>query len=232
MAGTIATWLRFWWSGWSIGRLAGYLTRPESAEIKLGPLNIEVRGDQVAHDSGPLTCSQVQHIAMITLIGGVIGLGSALRPAEAKAEWHGNFISNWCRRKSCCSPARSSRSTCRAPRAISACSPATRRWSTTLRPGILTVYAGGGAQKIVVLGGFAEVSAKGLTVLADVAEAVEDIDRAHDRRRASAKWRADREDRAGLRARQADHAARSFQGQSTGTSPARRCTEASVHRRR
>jgi F-type H+-transporting ATPase subunit epsilon len=49
---------------------------------------------------------------------------------------------------------------------------------TTLRPGILTVITGGNAQKIVVLGGFAEVSAEGLTVLADVAEAVEDIDRA------------------------------------------------------
>ena len=48
---------------------------------------------------------------------------------------------------------------------------------TTLRPGILTVHGSGGAQKIVVLGGFAEVSAEGLTVLADVAEAVEDIDR-------------------------------------------------------
>jgi F-type H+-transporting ATPase subunit epsilon len=47
----------------------------------------------------------------------------------------------------------------------------------TLRPGILTVHGAGGAQKIVVLGGFAEVSAQGLTVLADVAEAVEDIDR-------------------------------------------------------
>jgi F-type H+-transporting ATPase subunit epsilon len=49
---------------------------------------------------------------------------------------------------------------------------------TTLRPGILTVYGASGAQKIVVLGGFAEVSADGLTVLADVAEAVEDFDRA------------------------------------------------------
>jgi F-type H+-transporting ATPase subunit epsilon len=49
---------------------------------------------------------------------------------------------------------------------------------TTLRPGILTVHGAGGAQKIVVLGGFAEVSSQGLTVLADVAEAVEDIDRA------------------------------------------------------
>lgn len=48
---------------------------------------------------------------------------------------------------------------------------------TTLRPGILTVHGAGGEQKIVVLGGFAEVSADGLTVLADVAEAVEDIDR-------------------------------------------------------
>jgi F-type H+-transporting ATPase subunit epsilon len=47
----------------------------------------------------------------------------------------------------------------------------------TLRPGILTVRGSSGEQKIVVLGGFAEVSVQGLTVLADVAEAVEDIDR-------------------------------------------------------
>jgi F-type H+-transporting ATPase subunit epsilon len=48
----------------------------------------------------------------------------------------------------------------------------------TLRPGILTVRGTGGEQKIVVLGGFAEVSAEGLTILADVAETVADIDRA------------------------------------------------------
>jgi F-type H+-transporting ATPase subunit epsilon len=48
---------------------------------------------------------------------------------------------------------------------------------TTLRPGILTVHGAGGAQKIVVLGGFAEVSAEGLTVLAEVAEAMETADR-------------------------------------------------------
>jgi F-type H+-transporting ATPase subunit epsilon len=48
----------------------------------------------------------------------------------------------------------------------------------TLRPGILTVHREGEPQKIVVLGGFAEVSVTGLTVLADVAETVEDIDRA------------------------------------------------------
>jgi F-type H+-transporting ATPase subunit epsilon len=47
----------------------------------------------------------------------------------------------------------------------------------TLRPGILTVHGEGGEQKIMVLGGFAEVSAQGLTVLADMAEAIEDVDR-------------------------------------------------------
>ncbi len=47
----------------------------------------------------------------------------------------------------------------------------------TLRPGILTVRGSKGEEKIVVLGGFAEVSAEGLTVLADVAESVADIDR-------------------------------------------------------
>ena len=61
--------------GLLIGALSGYLTRPESTEIKLGPLSIEVKGNQIAHDNGPLTSSQVQHIAIITLIGGVIGLG-------------------------------------------------------------------------------------------------------------------------------------------------------------
>jgi len=47
-----------------------------------------------------------------------------------------------------------------------------------LRPGILTVQGAGAPQRIVVLGGLAEVSAQGLTVLADVAETVADIDRA------------------------------------------------------
>ncbi len=48
----------------------------------------------------------------------------------------------------------------------------------TLRPGILTVTAGDRQNRVVVLGGLAEVSAKGLTVLADVATSVEDFDRA------------------------------------------------------
>ena len=47
-----------------------------------------------------------------------------------------------------------------------------------IRPGILTVISGGSKQKIIVLGGIAEVSAKGLTVLADVATSLDEIDRA------------------------------------------------------
>ncbi|MFY9952649.1 F0F1 ATP synthase subunit epsilon [Bradyrhizobium sp.] len=48
-----------------------------------------------------------------------------------------------------------------------------------VRPGILTVTTGGGTrEKIIVLGGLAEVSEKGLTVLADVAASIEELDRA------------------------------------------------------
>jgi hypothetical protein len=61
--------------GLLIGALAGYLTRPESAEIRIGPVQIEVTGKGVARNGGELTSSQVQHMAMITLIGGLIGLG-------------------------------------------------------------------------------------------------------------------------------------------------------------
>jgi F-type H+-transporting ATPase subunit epsilon len=45
-----------------------------------------------------------------------------------------------------------------------------------IRPGILTVTSGGAKQKVIVLGGLAEVSDKGLTVLADVATSLEDLD--------------------------------------------------------
>ena len=46
-----------------------------------------------------------------------------------------------------------------------------------LRPGLMTVYAGGEQTRLVVLGGFAEVGPDGLTVLADVATSLEDCDR-------------------------------------------------------
>ena len=47
-----------------------------------------------------------------------------------------------------------------------------------IRPGILTVISGGTHQKIIVLGGLAEMSDKGLTVLADVATSLQDLDMA------------------------------------------------------
>ena len=47
-----------------------------------------------------------------------------------------------------------------------------------VRPGILTIISGGSKQKIIVLGGLAEVSEKGLTVLADVATSLDELDRA------------------------------------------------------
>ena len=47
----------------------------------------------------------------------------------------------------------------------------------SVRPGILTVSSGGTKQKIIVLGGLAEVSDQGLTVLADVATSIQDLDR-------------------------------------------------------
>ena len=46
-----------------------------------------------------------------------------------------------------------------------------------IRPGILVVTSGGTHQKIIVLGGLAEVSDKGLTVLADVATSMDELDR-------------------------------------------------------
>jgi len=60
--------------GLFVGAVAGYFTRPESAEIQLGPVKVEVTGSKIAHGGGALTGSQVRYIAMVTLIGGVVGL--------------------------------------------------------------------------------------------------------------------------------------------------------------
>jgi hypothetical protein len=61
--------------GLLIGALAGYLTKPESAEIKIGPLQIEVTGKGVDRGGGDLTSSQMQHVMLVGLIGGLIGVG-------------------------------------------------------------------------------------------------------------------------------------------------------------
>jgi F-type H+-transporting ATPase subunit epsilon len=48
---------------------------------------------------------------------------------------------------------------------------------TTLRPGVLVIYGEGGEEmRIVLNGGFAEVGAAGLTVLADTAVPIEEFD--------------------------------------------------------
>ncbi len=46
---------------------------------------------------------------------------------------------------------------------------------STLRPGILTVKLGGNVTRLYVRGGFAEVNEKGLTILAEDATPVEDV---------------------------------------------------------
>ncbi|MGY8638376.1 F0F1 ATP synthase subunit epsilon [Bradyrhizobium sp. 14AA] len=47
-----------------------------------------------------------------------------------------------------------------------------------IRPGILTITTAGRHEKVIVLGGLAEVSENGLTVLADVATSLDELDRA------------------------------------------------------
>ena len=46
----------------------------------------------------------------------------------------------------------------------------------TLRPGILKILGPGEPQRIMIFGGFAEVGPSGLTVLADMAAPVEELD--------------------------------------------------------
>jgi len=46
-----------------------------------------------------------------------------------------------------------------------------------LRPGILTIHAGGQKTAMVVLGGLAEITESGLTVLANLADRVDEMDR-------------------------------------------------------
>ena len=48
---------------------------------------------------------------------------------------------------------------------------------STLRPGVLTIHENGGAKRYFVREGFAEVNAKGLTVLAETAVPADELDR-------------------------------------------------------
>jgi len=61
-----------------IGGLIGYLQRPESAEINIGPIKLEVQTDQPAQGRGPLTSGQMRYVVIFAVIGGVVGLAIAM----------------------------------------------------------------------------------------------------------------------------------------------------------
>jgi uncharacterized membrane protein (Fun14 family) len=61
--------------GLLVGGVAGYATRPQAAEIKIGGTSIEFSDNKVStNSSGALTSGQTQHIFLYAAIGGVIGL--------------------------------------------------------------------------------------------------------------------------------------------------------------
>ncbi len=70
--------------GLAVGALSGYMTRPETSEIKLGPLSLEVRSDEMARGRGPITSSQAQHIAIMAALGGIIGLGVGFAAGKSR----------------------------------------------------------------------------------------------------------------------------------------------------
>ncbi len=65
--------------GLIVGGLVGYGSRPPAAEIRLGPVSIQVTGPGA---NGELTTGQMQHIALIALLGAVLGLGLGLAAAR------------------------------------------------------------------------------------------------------------------------------------------------------
>lgn len=66
------------------GALTGYVTRPESAQIKLPGVNIEVTGTGTASGGGELTSGQMQHIGIFAVIGAIIGLGVGLMAGRGR----------------------------------------------------------------------------------------------------------------------------------------------------
>ena len=62
--------------GLLVGSLIGYLTRPEAAELKLGPLSVEVQSDRTAspRGGGAMTTGQWQHVGAFAVGGAVLGV--------------------------------------------------------------------------------------------------------------------------------------------------------------
>ncbi|NNM74619.1 hypothetical protein [Enterovirga aerilata] len=63
-------------AGLLLGGLVGYLTRPEAAQLNLGPVSIEVQSDRAAspRDRGAMTTGQWQHVGAFAIGGAMIGL--------------------------------------------------------------------------------------------------------------------------------------------------------------
>lgn len=61
--------------GLLVGAVAGILTRPQTAEIRIGGTSIEFQNNQVsAGSSSGITGVAEKHILLYTLVGGVVGL--------------------------------------------------------------------------------------------------------------------------------------------------------------
>jgi hypothetical protein len=70
--------------GLLIGGLAGYVTRPQSAEIKLPGVTIEITGKGPAHGGDAVTSGQMQHIGLFAAIGAVAGLAVGFLAGRAR----------------------------------------------------------------------------------------------------------------------------------------------------
>lgn len=61
--------------GLLVGGLIGFLTRPQSGEIKVGPISLDVQTNQTADPGDPVTSSQWEHIGLFAVIGALVGVG-------------------------------------------------------------------------------------------------------------------------------------------------------------
>jgi hypothetical protein len=71
--------------GLLVGSLIGYMTRPESADIKVGPIQLNVQTDQTAAPGDAVTSSGWQHIGIFAVIGALVGLGAGFAMDWRKA---------------------------------------------------------------------------------------------------------------------------------------------------
>ena len=70
--------------GLVLGAIVGYLTRPEEAEVNLGPLHVQVQGDHAAgaHDEGRSDQRPDHAYRDLYVAGGVLGALAGLLVAR------------------------------------------------------------------------------------------------------------------------------------------------------